>query len=65
MNLVLVSLPSILIVMSTAGLSHLARALILDPVTAGYEPVGGRAGGAVLERSSGQLVSLDGKENEI
>lgn len=45
MNLVLVSLPSILIVMSTAGLSHLARALILDPVTAGYETVGERGGG--------------------
>lgn len=45
MNLVLVSLPSILIVMSTADLSHLARALILDPVTAGYEPVAGRAVG--------------------
>lgn len=40
MNLVLASLTSILIFMNTAGLSHLARAPILDPVTDSHELVG-------------------------
>lgn len=38
MNLVLDSLPSILTVMNTAGLSHLARPLLLDSVPEGQEP---------------------------
>lgn len=62
MNLVLASLTSILIFVNTAGLSHLARALILDPVTDSHELVGS---GEVLERTSGQSMSLDGKENEV
>lgn len=54
MNLLLDSLPSILTVMNTAVLSHLARPLPLDSVPEGQEPVGD---GAVVEGSSEQFVS--------
>lgn len=62
MNLVLDSLPSILTVMNTAVLSHLARPLLLDPVPEGQEP---GVGAGQWWRDPLANLSLSGKENEI